>query len=95
MQVLVVGGFAQILVASLAYPGPVLRGGGHQRLSAGFATTRPVPSLVLGHIAPVALLAGAERVAIGLLLAWAAVVAITVVRLVAPTAPAASQRTSR
>lgn len=95
VQVLVVGGFAQILVASMAYLGPVLRGGGHERLSAGFATTRSVPSLVLGNIAPVALLAGAERVAVWLLLAWAAVVAVTAVRLVAPTAPAASQRTSR
>ena len=37
---LVLGGYVQILVASLAYLAPVLRGGGHVRLSAGFATTR-------------------------------------------------------
>jgi hypothetical protein len=37
---LVVGGYAQLLLASLAYFGPVLRGGGHVRLAAGFSTTR-------------------------------------------------------
>ena len=40
LVVLGVGGFAQLLAASLAYLGPVLRGGGHERLSAGFAATR-------------------------------------------------------
>jgi nitrite reductase (NO-forming) len=48
----VVGGYAQILVASLAYLGPVLRGGGHERLSAGFSSTR-------SWLAPVALNAAA------------------------------------
>ena len=38
--VLVVAGFAQILWGSLAYLLPMLRGGGHERLSAGFASTR-------------------------------------------------------
>ena len=40
LVVLGVGGYAQLLAASLAYLGPVLRGGGHKRLSAGFAVTR-------------------------------------------------------
>src|SRR5690606_22474094 len=40
LRAMVVGGLAQILVASLAYLGPVLRGGGHESLGAGFALTR-------------------------------------------------------
>ncbi len=58
LQALVVGGFAQILVASLAYLGPVLRGGGHQRLTAGFALTRSWVSLAAGNVAAVAALVG-------------------------------------
>jgi nitrite reductase (NO-forming) len=38
--VLVVAGYAQILWGALAYLLPVLRGGGHEHLAAGFATTR-------------------------------------------------------
>ena len=51
LQALVIGGFAQILISSLAYLGPVIRGGGHQLLTAGFAITRSWVSLVLGNIA--------------------------------------------
>lgn len=40
LLVLVVAGYGQIVAASLAYLVPVLRGGGHERLAAGFATTR-------------------------------------------------------
>lgn len=40
LVVLTVAGFAQILWASYAYLVPMLRGGGHERLSEGFATTR-------------------------------------------------------
>jgi hypothetical protein len=58
LQALVVGGFAQILVASLAYLGPVLRGGGHRRLTAGFAVTRSWVSLAAGNAAALAALLG-------------------------------------
>ncbi|HAS12804.1 MAG TPA: hypothetical protein DCS55_20185 [Acidimicrobiaceae bacterium] len=71
LAALAVGGFAQILVASLAYLGPVLRGGGHQRLTAGFATTASWPGLILANVAAVALLVdwrAAAAVAAGL---WA------------------------
>jgi len=54
LRALVVGGFAQILVASLAYLGPVLRGGGHDRLTAGFAITRSWVSLAAGNVAALA-----------------------------------------
>jgi hypothetical protein len=40
LVVLVVAGYAQILWGSLAYLLPMLRGGGHERLAEGFATTR-------------------------------------------------------
>lgn len=36
LPVLLVGGYGQILVASVAYLAPVVHGGGHERLSAGF-----------------------------------------------------------
>ena len=55
---LVVGGYAQVLVASLAYLGPVLRGGGHVRLTAGFAATRSWIALAAGNVAPAAWITG-------------------------------------
>lgn len=39
LPVLLIGAYGQILVASVAYLVPVIRGGGHERLSAGFDTT--------------------------------------------------------
>lgn len=69
---LAVGGIAQIVVASLAYLGPVLRGGGHQRLSAGFAATRSWTSLVAGNVAATGLLLDLRPVAAGALAVWAA-----------------------
>lgn len=56
LHALVIGGFAQILVASLAYFGPVLRGGGHRCLAAGFATTRSWVSVAAGNAAALAAL---------------------------------------
>ena len=82
LRALVVGGFAQILVASLAYLGPVLRGGGHQRLTAGFAITRSWVSLAAGNTAAVAALVG-RGPTLGIALAiWLADVAIRATRLV-------------
>lgn len=51
LSVLVIGGYAQILWGSLAYLLPVLRGGGHERLSAGFASTRSWVGLVAANAA--------------------------------------------
>lgn len=84
LQALVIGGFGQILVASLAYLGPVLRGGGHKRLSAGFALTRSWVSLAAGNLAPVAILANWRLPAVLALLAWTLDVATRVVLLVRP-----------
>jgi hypothetical protein len=69
---LAVGGILQIVVASLAYFGPVLRGGGHQRLSAGFATTRSWLSLAAGNVAAAALLLDLRPVAAAALVVWTA-----------------------
>lgn len=60
---LVVGGFMQVLVASLAYLGPVLRGGGHVRLSAGFRVTRSWVAVGAANLAGVAWLASQRRLA--------------------------------
>jgi hypothetical protein len=56
---LAIGGFAQILVSSLAYLGPVLRGGDHEHLSHGFRTTRSPVALAGLNVAAVAFVVGA------------------------------------
>jgi nitrite reductase (NO-forming) len=72
LQALVIGGFAQILVASLAYLGPVLRGGGHPRLTAGFALTRSWLSVVAGNTAAVAALVGQRSILLVVSVVWVA-----------------------
>jgi nitrite reductase (NO-forming) len=84
LQALVIGGYAQILVASLAYLGPVLRGGGHRRLTAGFALTRSWPSVVAGNCAAVAALAGLRSVVLVASVVWLADIVVRAVRLVNP-----------
>ena len=86
LWVLAIGGVAQILVASLSYSGPVLRGGGHVRLAAGFRLTRSWLSVLLGNTAAVAILVGATGVAAVASLIWVADVLQRGLRLaVAPT----------
>ena len=84
LQALVIGGYAQILVASLAYLGPVLRGGGHRRLTAGFALTRSWPSVVAGNCAALAALAGWRPVLLVVTVAWLADILVRAVLLVKP-----------
>lgn len=91
LAALAVGGFVQILVASLAYLGPVLRGGGHERLSAGFAVTASVPSLVFGNVAAAAVLFRMETLAGVALALWVADVSYRAVRLVATRRPPAAE----
>lgn len=80
--VLVVGGYAQILAASVAYLVPVLRGGGHEQLTAGFRTTRSWLALGAANVAALALVIGASEVAGAAILAWVIDAAIRVARLV-------------
>jgi nitrite reductase (NO-forming) len=76
---LVIGGYLQILVASLAYLAPVLRGGGHGQLTAGFAATRSWTALLAANAAAAAWITGwhtATGVALAVLigdLVWRAV----------------------
>jgi hypothetical protein len=88
LRAMAIGGFAQILVASLAYFGPVLRGGGHRRLTAGFAVTRSWPGLVAANVAAVSVLVGPALLTAVALLAWAADSASRAVRLVRPASRA-------
>jgi nitrite reductase (NO-forming) len=53
LLVLVLGGYAQILWGSLSYLMPMLRGGGPERLSAGFASTRSWLGLAAANAAAV------------------------------------------
>jgi nitrite reductase (NO-forming) len=85
LRALVIGGFAQILVASLAYLGPVLRGGGHQHLTAGFAITHSWLSVAAGNTAAVAALAGHDPMLALALAVWLADVAIRAARLLTTT----------
>ena len=68
---LAVGGVAQIVVASLAYLAPVLRGGGHERLTAGFSATRSWVWVVAANTAAAALLLDRSVLAALALAAWA------------------------
>ncbi len=55
LLVLIIGGFAQILIGSLAYFAPVLRGGGQKGLSNGFRTTRSLLGFIAANVAVVGL----------------------------------------
>ena len=61
LVVLVVAGYAQILWGSLAYLLPMLRGGGHERLTEGFAATRSWPGLAAVNVAGLGALTPAWR----------------------------------
>ncbi|MCZ7631600.1 MAG: hypothetical protein M5U19_22200 [Microthrixaceae bacterium] len=84
LLVLVVGAFAQILVASAAYLGPVVRAGGHRRLGAGFEIMKSWPGAVAANAAAVALLVGLRQVAAVVIAAWAADTAVRVALLFQP-----------
>ncbi len=85
LQALVIGGYAQILVASLAYLGPVLRGGGHKRLTSGFALTRSWVSLAAGNAAALAAVLDQRGVLAGVLVLWILDVTVRAVRLLVGT----------
>lgn len=81
LRAMVVGGFAQIVVASLAYLGPVLRGGGHEVLGAGFALTRSWIGLAAANVAAVGALLDVRPVLGAGLAAWAVDGAVRGLRL--------------
>jgi hypothetical protein len=79
--VIAVFGYGQVLWSSLAYLLPVLRAGGHERLSAGFATTRSWVALAAANLGGFALVAGLPRVAAGLVAVWVLDAGVRVARL--------------
>jgi nitrite reductase (NO-forming) len=88
--VLVVGGFAQVLGAAVAYLGPVLRAGGHEQLTAGFRTTRSWLALGAANAAAIALMFGASGVAVAAVFVWVIDLSARVARLVSGTARTAA-----
>lgn len=70
LGVLMIAAYGQIVWGSLAYLLPVLRGGGHQLLSAGFALTRSWEGLAAVNVAGVALLAGVTPVSVVAVAVW-------------------------
>lgn len=81
VEALVVGAYAQILAGSLAYLAPVLRGGGHIRLGAGFGATRSWVGLVVGNVAAVAALSGRTDLLAAAILVWVLDLAARATRL--------------
>jgi hypothetical protein len=81
LRVLAVAGYGQILWGSLAYLLPMLRGGGHERLSQGFATTRSWTGFVAANIAGFAFVASAPRVAAGAIVLWVIDAAVRAARV--------------
>ncbi len=73
---LVIGGYAQILAGSLAYLAPVLRGGGHVRLTAGFTLTRSPLALAAANTAALGALTGTAVVTITGIAIWLADTAV-------------------
>jgi nitrite reductase (NO-forming) len=85
LRVLVVGGYAQILAGSLAYLAPVLRGGGHERLAAGFRLTRSWVGLVCANVAAVAIVFDASRLAVAAIMLWVLDAMVRAARLRGPS----------
>lgn len=71
LGVLMVAAYGQIVWGSLAYLLPVLRGGGHEMLGAGFALTRSWEALVAVNVAGVALVADLTPVVVLAIGIWA------------------------
>ena len=63
LLVVVVGGYVQVVWGALAYLLPMLRGGGHENLSRGFATTRSWVGFGAVNVAGLALALALNRLA--------------------------------
>ncbi len=91
LAMIAIGGYAQVLLAALAYLAPVLRSGGHERLTAGFALTRSWPGLVAANLAAAALVAGHARLGTAAIVVWAADSALRALLLYPDRRPMSSQ----
>ena len=81
LLVLVIGGYAQILWGSLAYVLPMLRGGGHEQLGRGFATTRSWIGLGAANLAALAIALDLTAWAVAGVAAWVIDSTLRAVRL--------------
>lgn len=81
LVVLVVGAYAQIFWGSIAYLLPMLRGGGAERLSAGFATTRSWIGFGAANAAAGALVARWWTGALAAIALWVLDTAVRVTRV--------------
>lgn len=79
--VLVIAGFAQVVWGSLAYLFPMLRGGGPERLSEGFASTRSWLGFAAVNVAGVAFAASWAPVAAVAVAVWVLDGAVRVARV--------------
>ncbi|MBK5221467.1 MAG: hypothetical protein JJE52_01030 [Acidimicrobiia bacterium] len=70
LRALAIGGIAQIVVASLSYFGPVLRGGGHEPLTRGFELTRSWLAVAGANVAAAGALADVDEVMAAGLALW-------------------------
>ncbi|MEZ5322267.1 MAG: hypothetical protein R2698_09375 [Microthrixaceae bacterium] len=70
LLVLAISAYGQIVWGSLAYLLPMLRGGGHERLSEGFATTRSWPGLLAANVAGFAMAGSYMPVAAAAIAVW-------------------------
>jgi nitrite reductase (NO-forming) len=95
LLVLVVGGYAQIVWGSLAYLLPMLRGGGHERLGEGFATTRSWLGLGAANLAALSLATSLDDIATIAITIWVADTAWRVARLTADRAVRSSPSEER
>jgi nitrite reductase (NO-forming) len=93
--VLAVGGIAQLVVASLAYLGPILRGRDHMAQRRAFAITRSWLSLGAGNLAAVSVAARWWPVVATSLLVWACDVGCRAVVLVVRVRPGSPPLRSR
>jgi nitrite reductase (NO-forming) len=84
VTVLVVAGYLQILWGSLAYLVPMMRGGGHERLGAGFATTRSWLGLAAANLAGAGFALELEVLSTAALAVWGADTAVRLVLVLLP-----------
>ncbi|HEX7095152.1 MAG TPA: hypothetical protein VF183_04680, partial [Acidimicrobiales bacterium] len=81
LRALAIGAYAQLVLASLAYFGPVLIGGGHRDLSEGFRVTRSWIGLVAANVAAVAALVGWGGLTAAAIVVWFGDSAVRATRL--------------
>ena len=81
--------------ARLAYLAPVIRGGGHSRLTAGFAITRSWIGLAAANVAAVAVAAGWSVVAGAAIVLWLIDTIVRALRLWDPMGRGRPQPSSR